>query len=278
MDALVSSVALPSYSIHIGDSALEQLAAFLKKRRFSGCFILVDENTLQFCLPQLVGQVQMLAGAEVIELESGEKNKTVEVCSQVWSVLSELGADRQSLLINLGGGVITDMGGFIGGTYQRGISFVHVPTTLLAQADASIGGKTGVDLEGLKNQVGVFADPAGLFIYPPFLRTLPEREIRSGFAEILKHGLIADAGYWNRLKEIDPSNHQSWTPIILQSVRIKSGIAGEDPHDDGRRKILNFGHTVGHAIESLFLEEGQVSILHGEAVAAGMICEAFISH
>jgi 3-dehydroquinate synthase len=274
----VSTIAASAYSIHIGGDALAMLASFLKKNRFSSVFILVDENSLEVCLPVLSTRVTALASAEVIELESGEKNKTIDMCMQVWSVLAELGADRNSLLINLGGGVITDMGGFIAATFKRGITFIHVPTTLLAQVDAAIGGKTGVDLDGLKNQVGVFSDPKELFIYPAFLKTLSPREFRSGFAEILKHALVADAEFWHRLKDIQPDPSGEWEEIILCSVRIKTSIVEEDPYESGKRKILNFGHTVGHAMETYFLERSESSLLHGEAVAAGMVCEAFLSN
>jgi 3-dehydroquinate synthase len=274
----LSTISTPNYSIHIGDSALELLSSFLKKNRFSKIFILVDENSLQHCVPQLVSKVKKLAEAEIIELESGEKNKTVDVCMNVWRALGELGADRQALLINLGGGVITDMGGFIASTYKRGIAYVNVPTTLLAQIDASIGGKTGVDLDGLKNEVGVFSDPKELFIFPGFLRSLPSRQMLAGYAEALKHGLVADVAYWEKLKTVNIADDVSWDEIILTSIRIKSEIVEGDPFESGRRKILNFGHTIGHAMESFFLEGGETSLLHGEAVAVGMICESWLSN
>lgn len=273
----VSTIAAPAYSLYIGDDAFSQLESFLKKGKFSSVFILVDENTLQHCLPQLVTRVKKLTDAEIIELESGEKNKTVEVCTQVWRVLGELGADRHSLLINLGGGVITDMGGFIASTFKRGIAFVNIPTTLLAQIDASVGGKTGVDLDGLKNEVGVFANPKQVIIYPGFLRTLSRREMLSGFAEALKHGLIADESYWEMLKSVNLADTVDWEELITRSVKIKLSIVENDPQETGARKALNFGHTIGHALETYFLERAQKTLLHGEAVAIGMICEAFLS-
>lgn len=277
MASQVSTLAATTYSIHIGDAAPDQLALFLKQNKFSSIFILVDENTLQHCLPVLVTKVKKLTEAEVIELESGESNKTVEICMQVWRVLGELGADRNSLLINLGGGVITDIGGFIASTFKRGISFVNVPTTLLAQIDASAGGKTGVDLDGLKNEIGVFADPYALFIYPGFLRSLPKREMISGYAEALKHGLITDRSYWDLLKTLNVADSDSWEEIIIRSVQIKLEIVKADPKESGLRRKLNFGHTIGHAIETFFLEGSEKTLLHGEAVAAGMVCEAFLS-
>ncbi|HTL80218.1 MAG TPA: 3-dehydroquinate synthase [Bacteroidia bacterium] len=276
MGSPFSTIVTSGYSIQIGNSALDQLNAFLKKNKFSSLFILVDENSLRHCLPTLIANVKKLSEAEVIEVESGEKNKTLEVCTNIWRALGELGADRNSLLVNLGGGVITDMGGFIAAAYKRGMAFVNVPTTLLAQVDASVGGKTGVDLDGLKNQVGFFAEPQEVFIYPPFLRTLSKREMLSGFAEVLKHALIADADYWNFLKDINLADASDWDEIILRSVNIKNEIVKQDPQEKNIRKTLNFGHTVGHAIETYFLEHAQ-TLLHGEAVAIGMICEAWLS-
>ncbi|CAN5918443.1 3-dehydroquinate synthase [soil metagenome] len=278
MASLLSTIAAPNYSIQIGEAALDQLGAFLKKNKFSKIFILVDENSLQHCVPQLVSRVKKLAEAEIIELESGERNKTIDVCVNVWRVLGELGADRHSLLINVGGGVITDMGGFIAATFKRGIAFVNMPTTLLAQIDASVGGKTGVDLDGLKNEIGMFVDPKEIFVFPGFLRSLPRKQMLSGFAEALKHGLVADADYWQKLITVNIADDVSWDEIILRSIRIKSDIVQNDPFETGRRKILNFGHTIGHALESFFLERGEASLLHGEAVVAGMICESWMSN
>ena len=278
MLAALNTISTSNYSIQIGDESLDKLSVFLKKNNFSNIFILVDENSLKDCLPILVSRVQKLSSAEIVELESGEKNKTIEVCLNVWRALGELGADRHSLLINLGGGVITDIGGFIASTYKRGIAFVNIPTTLLAQIDAAIGGKTGVDLDGLKNEVGVFENPKEVFIFSSFLRTLPRREMLSGFAEALKHGLIAELSYWEKLKTINIADDVSWNEVILTSIRIKSEIVQGDPFESGRRKALNFGHTIGHAMESYFLEAGEVTLLHGEAVVAGMICEAWLSN
>ncbi|MEO5643691.1 MAG: 3-dehydroquinate synthase [Bacteroidia bacterium] len=278
MASLLSTIAAPNYSIQIGEAALDQLSAFLKKNKFSKIFILVDENSLQHCVPQLVSRVKKLAEAEIIELESGERNKTIDVCVNVWRVLGELGADRHSLLINVGGGVITDMGGFIAATFKRGIAFVNMPTTLLAQIDAAVGGKTGVDLDGLKNEIGMFVDPKEIFVFPGFLRSLPRKQMLSGFAEALKHGLVADADYWQKLITVNIADDVSWDEIILRSIRIKSDIVQNDPFETGRRKILNFGHTIGHALESFFLERGEASLLHGEAVVAGIICESWMSN
>jgi len=263
--------------IIIGNDVFVKLAQFLKQNRFSSLFILVDENSLKNCLPVLVANVPRLLEAEVIELESGEKNKNLEVCTQVWKALGELGADRGSLLVNLGGGVITDLGGFVASTFKRGIAFINIPTTLLAQVDASIGGKTGVDLGALKNEVGVFSEPRELFIWPGFLKTLPKRELVSGLAEIFKHGLVAEAGYWLTCTSANLLDTEELTEIIRHSIRIKSAIVAADPTETGERKKLNFGHTIGHAVEGLVLERAERTLLHGEAVAVGMICESWIS-
>lgn len=266
-----------SNRIIIGEYVFPKLAQFLRQNKFSSLFILVDENSLKHCLPVLVANVPKLLEAEVIELESGEKNKNLEVCTQVWKALGELGADRGSLLINLGGGVITDLGGFVASVFKRGIQFINIPTTLLAQVDASAGGKTGVDLGPLKNEIGVFAEPLMLYIWPDFLKTLPKRELVAGLAEVLKHGLVADAHYWKACSETDLTDTDELTAIIERSIAIKSAIVTVDPHETGERKKLNFGHTIGHALEGLVLEREEKTLLHGEAVALGMICESWIS-
>ena len=268
-----------NYTVTIGENALSSLAVFLKQKySASKIFILVDENSMNYCLPELIIKAEALKNAEIIEISSGEDNKNLEICIQLWKVLTELKADRKSLLINLGGGVITDMGGFISSTYKRGIDFINIPTTLLSQVDASIGGKTGVDLESLKNQVGLFCNPKAVFIYPGFLKSLSKREILSGYAEVIKHGLIADKTYWELIKKMDFSNNDSWEKIIYHSVSIKNQIVNEDPFENNIRQHLNFGHTIGHALESYFMEDAQNSLLHGEAIAVGMICEAYLSH
>lgn len=266
-----------SSRITIGDNVFAKLAQYLKLNKFSSIFIIVDENSLKNCLPVLVTNVPKLLEGEVIELESGERNKNIEICTNVWKALGELGADRHSLIVNLGGGVITDLGGFVASTFKRGIAFINIPTTLLSQVDASVGGKTGVDLGPLKNEVGVFAEPQELFIWPNFLKTLPERELISGLAEILKHGLVSDAEYWTRCVKTDLTDTEHLEDIIRTSIAIKSAIVAADPNENGKRKKLNFGHTIGHAIEGLTLERQEKTLLHGEAVALGMICESWIS-
>jgi 3-dehydroquinate synthase len=261
----------------MGEEVFDRLAKTLKQSKYSSLFILVDENSLKHCLPVLVTNIPKLLEAEVIELESGEKNKNIEVCTQVWSALSELGADRNSLLINLGGGVITDLGGFVASTFKRGIDFINIPTTLLAQVDASVGGKTGIDLGSLKNEVGVFAEPRELYIWTGFLKTLPKRELIAGFAEMLKHGLVADVSYWKMCADVNLNIIEDLEDLIARSISIKADIVTRDPHESGERKKLNFGHTIGHALESFVMEQEQRTLLHGEAIALGMICESWLS-
>jgi 3-dehydroquinate synthase len=234
--------------------------------------ILVDENTRRDCLPVINPELEW----SIVEISSGEANKTIQTCIALWSELTKLGLTRKSVLINLGGGVIVDMGGFVASTYKRGIRFINIPTTLLSQVDASIGGKLGIDFEGYKNHIGIFRDPDSIIISDILLKTLPSREIISGFAEVLKHGLIEDIEYWNKVKMIEPVSNSSWEAIIARSVAIKNEVVQADPTEKGKRKILNFGHTVGHAIESWNLMQGN-NITHGEAIAAGMIVEANMS-
>ena len=265
------------YSVVIGDDSLSHLNDFLTKKSYSKYFILVDENTFEHCLPALLTNIDCLSEAEIIQTESGEENKTIEVVTQVWFAMSEAHADRKALVINLGGGVISDMGGFIASTYKRGIDFLNIATTLLSQVDASVGGKLGIDLGGLKNQIGVFNFPQMVVIFPPFLQTLEFRQLKSGFSEVIKHALIQDANYWEEVKKIDVSGDYDWGKIIEHSVQIKNKVVLEDPLEKGLRKILNYGHTIGHAIETWHLENDPNFFLHGEAIAMGMIAEGYLS-
>lgn len=243
----------------------------------SSVFILVDENTRELCLPVFLKKLPEDVNYHIIEIGAGEENKTIESCQTVWDELTNRKADRKSLLINLGGGVITDLGGFAASVFKRGIGFIHVPTTLMGQVDASIGGKTAINLENIKNQVGLFTMPEMVVIDPAFLQTLPGKEILSGFAEVLKHGLIKDKSYWETVRNIDPGTAVNWNDIIPVSIDIKSEIAFSDFHEKGQRKLLNFGHSVGHALETFFNKKTAGAVSHGEAVAAGMLCEAYIS-
>jgi len=264
--------------IFIGEKVFNVLSEYLRAYESSKIFILVDENTLEHCVPTLLLENKALHNAEIIEIDSGEENKTLDICYQLWKTLADYKADRSALLINLGGGVITDMGGFVASTYKRGIDFINIPTTLLSQIDASVGGKTGVDFEGLKNVVGVFNEPKGVFIHPNYLQTLDKREMLSGYAEALKHALIKDVAYWDKLGSGMLSDSNNWEDLILTSINIKNNIVLNDPLEEGERKLLNFGHTIGHAVEAYSLTHDQNPIRHGEAVAIGIICESYISN
>lgn len=263
--------------ITILNDNFSQLNEFLHEKKFSKIFILVDENTHEYCLPILLGNMETDLGFEILEIEAGEEMKNIQTANQLWEILTEMQADRKALVINLGGGVITDMGGFVASTYKRGIQFINIPTTLLSMCDASIGGKTGIDLMHYKNMVGTFAFPEQIFIFPKFLETLPFKELRSGFAEMLKHGLIADKNHWDQLIQIRKLEVETVIPHIQTSMNIKQNVVDQDFHEQNIRKTLNFGHTIGHAVESLCLQQ-ENPILHGEAVAMGMIAEAHLAY
>jgi len=209
-------------------------------------------------------------------MPAGEESKNIMTCREVWQQLADNLADRNALILNLGGGVVGDLGGFVAATFKRGIGFVQIPTTLLAQVDAAIGGKLGVDLAHLKNMVGLFRTPAAAYIDAEFLDTLPNRHLRNGFAEMVKHALIHSADDLEHLQQIKDFNEPILRERILPSIRIKAEIVEADYTEKGIRKILNFGHTTGHALETLALEKGQ-DLLHGEAIAAGMIIETWLS-
>ncbi|QCW99798.1 3-dehydroquinate synthase [Aggregatimonas sangjinii] len=273
----MKSITSAAYSVHFNTFAFAALNTHLEKASYSKVFILVDENSHEHCLPILMPAIEAAYDFEVIEIESGEINKNIATCTRVWEVLSGLDADRKSVLINLGGGVITDLGGFVASTYKRGIDFINIPTTLLAMVDASVGGKTGVDLGALKNQVGVISQPQMVLVVSEFLNTLEERQLQSGFAEMLKHGLIRDRNYWNTLK--NGVGADQIDTLIHQSVGIKNEVVLQDPTEQSLRKILNYGHTLGHAVESFFLESAEHELLlHGEAIAIGMVLEGWLSH
>ncbi|MBW8241524.1 3-dehydroquinate synthase [Muricauda oceani] len=271
----MESVKSKSYEVHINELAQAALNQHISKSDYSRIFLLVDENTKAHCLP--IFKKMMDAPIDsLLEIKSGEENKHIHTCLQLWQDLSNLDGDRKSLLINLGGGVLTDMGGFVASTFKRGIDFINIPTTLLSMVDASIGGKTGVDLGSLKNQIGVINQPQMVLVFPEFLATLDPRQTKSGYAEMLKHGLIQDREYWNDLNQKGDFTDAS---CIQKSIAIKNKVVLEDPTEQGLRKILNFGHTLGHAIESYCLDNpNKKTLLHGEAIAAGMILEGYLSH
>ena len=256
------------------DNSLIEFNDFVERGNYSTVFILVDENTKLHCLPFL--DENLATSYSVIEINSGEKHKSLKTCEEVWNVLLENHADRKSLMVNLGGGVIGDMGGFCAATYKRGFDFVQIPTTLLAQVDASVGGKLGVDFKGFKNNIGLFKNPKAVFINTHFLSTLPTKELRSGFAELVKHELISQNGQWEAFKKINELTVGAVIPFIEDSIALKNEVVKSDPLEKGLRKILNFGHTIGHALETFHLDTDQ-HLLHGEAIAIGMICECYLS-
>jgi 3-dehydroquinate synthase len=239
--------------------------------------LLCDTHTRAVCLPELLLHVPVLRTAPVLEVEPGEACKDLLMCKQLWHALAENGADRHARLVVLGGGALTDLGGFVAATYMRGIAATYVPTTLMGMVDAAIGGKTAIDLGGTKNLIGVFSDPRGVYVHIPFLRTLPQRHVRSGLAEMLKHGLVCDATHWEEVRRADPNDMDALAPLIARSAAIKAQVVTGDPRENSGRKALNFGHTIGHALEAYALQEPEQSLLHGEAVAIGMVCEAWLS-
>ncbi len=251
----------------------ETLPAFLNANSYTKIQVIVDENTFKYCYPTIK---PFLGKHNLIKIKSGESEKNLDTCQKIWQAMTDNELDRHSLVIDLGGGVIGDMGGFCASTYKRGIDFIQIPTTLLSQVDASVGGKLGIDFQGLKNHIGVFQIPNTVLIDDVFLKSLPYSELRSGFAEIVKHCLIMDGKKWEEIRKKD-FEEQDFKDLIAHSVNIKQHVVEADPTEKGLRKILNFGHTLGHAIETYFLGKPKLHLLHGEAIAAGMICEAFIS-
>jgi 3-dehydroquinate synthase len=267
-----------NYPVHFNEKGYEALNLHLKETKYSNLFIITDSNTNNYCLHKFLPYLETDLTIEIIEFEAGEINKNIDTCIEIWKVLTELGADRKSLVINLGGGVVTDLGGFVASTFKRGVDFIHIPTTLLSMVDASVGGKTGVDLGNLKNQIGVINIPLMVLIDTQYLETVPQNEMRSGLAEMLKHGLIFDKNYWEQFLDISTIDFSDLDQLIHRSVAIKNEIVMQDPTEKNIRKALNFGHTLGHAIESYFLEnDNKTTLLHGEAIAIGMIVESHIS-
>lgn len=255
----------------------KELTAVLGKIDFDKLFVLTDETTHRLCLPK-IEQVPALQKAQVITIPSGDMNKNIQTMTTVWQALGQGGATRHSCLINLGGGMVTDLGGFAASTFKRGIEFVNIPTTLLAMVDASVGGKTGVNFMGLKNEIGVFRESSYVILDTTFLDTLDHENICSGYAEMLKHGLISNTEMWRELVSYDLTNPDLalLQRMVADSVAVKEHVVEVDPFEKGIRKALNFGHTFGHAIESLAMEKNR-PVLHGYAVAWGMVCELYLS-
>ncbi|WP_309642307.1 3-dehydroquinate synthase [Flavobacterium sp.] len=274
----MSHIQANGYPIYFNEAGYEALNQFITETKYSSIFVLVDSQSNEYCLPNFLPYLATEIAIEIVEFDSGESSKNIETCVQIWNVLTELGADRKSVIINLGGGVVTDLGGFVASTFKRGIDFIHIPTTLLAMVDASVGGKNGVDLGNLKNQIGVINVPKMVIIDSNYLETLPQNEMRSGLAEMLKHGLIFDKNYWQKFLDLKQLDLADLDDLIFRSIEIKNEIVMQDPTENGIRKALNFGHTLGHAIESYFLEnENKRTLLHGEAIAVGMILESYLS-
>jgi len=250
-------------------SVINQMAREIKADRI---VILVDENTSKHCLKRFKKKSRIKGS--VIQIESGEQNKDIDTLQSIWEQMLREGMSRKSLLINLGGGVIGDMGGFAASTYMRGMKFIQVPTTLLSMVDASVGGKLGIDFRQMKNMVGVFNAPHLVWIDTRFLDTLPEDELQSGMGEVIKHSLIADKQLWKQLRKQEEIT--DWKSLVKRNVNIKKAVVAADPKEQGIRKILNYGHTVGHAIESHYLESN-TPLLHGQAIIMGMLVENIIS-
>ena len=248
---------------------------WLREKNYAGWVVIMDTHTEQHCLPLIE---PYLKGSPIVKITvpPGETHKHLATCKFIWEEMFRGGVGRRWCCLNLGGGVIGDMGGFAASTFKRGMDFVQVPTTLLSQVDASVGGKLGIDFYEVKNSIGLFADPRAVWIDVRFLETLSERELRSGYAEVIKHALIADADQWTSLQRLGSLRGVDWATAIAESVVVKRDIVEQDPYERGVRKALNFGHTIGHAVESYHLHR-QDRLLHGEAIAIGFITEAFLS-
>lgn len=263
--------------ITIADSLENDIAEAIGKVAHDKLFVLTDTTTQELCWP-VVRDFAVMQQAQTITIQSTDEAKTLETLAYVWSALQKGGATRHSLLVNLGGGMVTDLGGFAASTFKRGMAYINVPTTLLSQVDASVGGKTGINFGGLKNEIGVFNCAQSVILSSMFLRTLDRENLLSGYAEMLKHGLLSTTENWAELLNFDITepDYDILLGLVAKSVSIKEGIVTEDPTEKGIRKALNLGHTAGHAIESLALQEGR-TVLHGYAVAWGLLMELYLS-
>ena len=260
------------------ESLENSLAEAIEKCPHDRLFILTDEHTHRLCLPQLQNIPAIQDATEII-IGAEDVHKNLETLASVWQALSEQGATRHSLLINLGGGMVTDLGGFAAATFKRGIAYINIPTTLLSMVDASVGGKTGINFNGLKNEIGVFAPASSVLLETEFLRSLDAHNFFSGYAEMLKHGLISTPEHLAELLSFDTEqiDYAALKAMVGRSVQVKENIVEQDPKEHGIRKALNLGHTIGHAFESLALAENR-PVLHGYAVAWGIVCELYLSH
>lgn len=267
------------YAVYFNDEAYGQLNTYLQSNGIKKIFILVDTNTGSSCLNYFLKKLNPGITSEVITIPAGEKFKNIDTCTAVWKKLTLLDADRKSLLINLGGGMVTDLGGFVASTFKRGIRFINIPTTVLSMVDAAVGSKTGVDLDNLKNLIGIFANPEMVLVDSNFLKTLSDREFRSGIAEIIKYGLTFNAKLLNEIYSDNWKDNNLLANIIYTSIAIKNDVVLKDLKESSLRKVLNFGHTIGHAVESYYLENPDLpELLHGEAIAIGMVVEGYLSH
>ncbi len=265
--------------VMISKDLKSDLQNFLTTLKYDKLFVLTDTNTRELCYP-LIADVPALQSAPVITVEAGDTHKSLEALSHIWMRLSTEGASRNSLLVNLGGGMITDMGGFAGATFKRGLKTVNIPTTLMASVDAAVGGKTGINFNGLKNEIGAFYPPECVFIDCKFLQTLDRANLLSGYAEMIKHALISSMNTYASVLLFDldlPMDYEFLNQMVAQSVAVKERIVAEDPKEQGIRKALNFGHTIGHAFESLSFMKNR-PLLHGHAVAAGIVGELYLSY
>lgn len=287
MKLTIRTITKDRTSVYLGANVLSIFSKQLKRREFSGTklFILVDRHTSEHCLPVLIKALPELKSAEVLKIDGGEGCKSIATAEMLWQKLHDAGADRQSVIINLGGGVVSDLGGFVAGGFQRGIRYFNVPTSLIGQADAAIGGKTGVNLGAIKNQIGLFYSPEGIFIVPEFLNTLPKNHLRSGLGEIIKSILLSDPVQWQKIRRKpkgtllgEMPDGPMWQKLVFKAAAYKIALVTADYREKKSRKSLNFGHTVGHALESFTIANGLPVLLHGDAVVAGMICAAWLSY
>jgi 3-dehydroquinate synthase len=268
-------ITLQDYQIVLSDD-LHGLAQWLRSAAYSQYYVLADDNTQRYCWPLLQEACADIA-LQLITIPEGEDHKNLATCEIIWSKLLDLQADRTSLIINLGGGVVGDMGGFAASTFKRGIDFIQVPTTVLSQVDASIGGKLGVDFKYGKNLIGLFRNPRRVHLSASFHRTLSDRQYLNGFAEIFKHAIIGSGELWDRYRNTANLRELDQLALLKDALLIKKEIVDLDPFEHGMRKALNFGHTIGHALEAWSIEHSKDPMLHGEAIAAGMLMESFLS-
>jgi 3-dehydroquinate synthase len=260
-------------AVIIGNNALSDFQKAIDTKR--KIFFLADFRTMRKCLPLVESHLNENVESHTLVIQEGERFKNINTCILLWKQLQSLNAGRNDLFVNVGGGVVCDIGGFIAATFKRGMAFINIPTSLMAMTDAGLGGKTGVDIDFIKNQIGVFAEPEAIYIYPPFLHTLDQRQYINGYAEVVKHALIADKNFWNEIITTKPDTISG--AFLEKSISIKNAVTKEDFTESGKRKVLNFGHTFGHAFETFSLKHDKHPLLHGEAVAMGIVCESYLS-